>query len=135
MGYYTEFQGMLSLRKDTPSSITSLIDVCINEPSVENIPLPAHQFFSCNRWKSIFSNSAFMDAIPYFIKIHNGYYKLFISCCLKDYDGEIGEFIDWITPYIAGRKKKTYIGWRKGEDQQDRYYIHVDKSKTDESTK
>ena len=39
----------------------------------------------------------------------------------------INGFVDYITPYIAGHKPKQYIGWYKGEDQNERINLYAKK--------
>lgn len=59
---------------------------------------------------------------------HNGgQWVLELDTYFKNYNDEIEHFVDWIAPYVGGRKKKQYLGWSKGEDRSDRDYIHVNK--------
>ena len=53
------------------------------------------------------------------------YYKLIINSEFKNYDNEINEFINFITPYTIGRKKKQYIGWSLREDCDKRENIYI----------
>jgi len=37
----------------------------------------------------------------------------------------INGFVEYITPYLAGHKPKQYIGWYKGEDQNERINLYA----------
>lgn len=117
MGYYTEFDLKLPLRKDTPLEILDLIqNLCIGnfweEPPIyqvnERPDLPIeHEFGKTTRWPQIFSNATFSN------------YILLVKGELKNYDNEIQKLIDWLKPYIKGRKKKQYLGkWRGEQDRE-----------------
>lgn len=126
MGTYSEFYFKARLRKDTPKQVIDFLDKTINH---KDIGLPEdtvfyhssdvpkvnieHEFFECPRWEMLFlsnnwspeliKGSTFKD---YILEIHSEF---------KNYDGEIDKFIDWISPFIAGHKKKKYLGYEKGE--------------------
>lgn len=140
MGLYTEFHCNVILRKDTPDDVLLLISHSIYDPDFMTIyidarnnietphplTLPDHPFFKTERWDRIFG-CHYDLAAPYFIKTKAGYYRLSIGCSINYGFHEIQEFIKWITPYVAGRKKKQYIGWLKNEDQDYRVNEYVER--------
>ena len=128
MGYYTRFQCSFTLKKDTPLEIINYLKHVITSKfndnwsdeveKLKNSDYFNHSFFKCSREISLFIGSNGCEQLEprYFTISPNGYYKLKLNSKFKDYDCEIYKFIDWIQPYIAGRKKKHFIGWYKGED-------------------
>ena len=56
-----------------------------------------------------------------------GYWTIDIHTEFKDYESETDKFIDWITPYIVGRKAKQYLGWSKNENVGIRINIYIER--------
>jgi hypothetical protein len=110
----------------------------VSDQDLEKLREPAHKFFSEKRWHSIFTRhcEGSCSYRPGFFKKwvnetntnESEYWQLQLSGDINCGLNEIAEFVDWITPYIAGRKKHTYVGWYQGEDQEKRINIYVDKS-------
>lgn len=117
MGYYTEFHCKTILRKDTPDDVVLLISHMIYDHVWgEDMGVGSwHRLFTLERWELIFMTSAFLDSRPRFIRKPNGYYELELHCDINYGNQEIKEFIKWISPYVAGRKKRQYIGQWRGE--------------------
>lgn len=130
MGNYTQFHANIPLRKDTPDDIVLLIHHAIYDPgfgvywnhilrtdSLHTITLPDHPFFKTERWEGIFMGPNFHhEHGAKFILTKSGYYDLEIHCDINYGVEEVCQFIDWITPYVAGRKRKQYIGWWQQDD-------------------
>jgi hypothetical protein len=139
MGYYTELKCKIVLRKDTPDEVIVLLKRVIidgdwgigDATSFTNDqvfkPEIQHPFFKCPRWLDVFVsvNCDWDKGSKFYQK--NNYWILNIHTDYKNYDDERDHFLDWITPYVAGRKKRQYIGWFKGEDVRDRCYIHIER--------
>lgn len=131
MGSYTQFHAEIPLRKDTPDDVVLLISHAVYDDDFctfyteypkecqHPLILPDHPFFKTDRWGYIFSRYQF-DLNDYgkakFTRSKSGYYDLTIHCNINYGFHEIHEFIEWIKPYVAGRKKKQYIGWWLNED-------------------
>ena len=115
MGYYTTFHAEIVLRKDIPKYLTQLLTQLVCDNCYYGIALPEHPLFKCERWPSIFSRSGFLNEAPSFIRLPSGYYRITLRSVLKNYDDEIEKFVDWISPFIAGHKDRTCVGWQKGE--------------------
>ena len=120
MSYYYRVHISLILRKDTPQCITDFLVRAIESNLFvipDNEPIFNHKFFTLDRWASIFHHHIDLDP-PRFIKHTGGYYDLQLDANINYGSEEIHEFTKWITPYVAGRKKKQYIGWYKGESHE-----------------
>lgn len=142
---YTEFHLTMTLRKDTPDDVLLLIQHAIYDPDFMTVyidarnnietphplTLPPHPFFQTERWEGIFGHH-YDIAPPYFIKTKGGYYKLSLGGNINYGHEEIREFIKWISPYVAGRKKRQYIGWYRNEEYWHRNYEHVERPVVDD---
>lgn len=127
MGTYTRFVLKCNLRKDTPKEVVELLERVIvkGDLGVEHIlfhsdevfvPELLHDFFKCERWYMLLISNDFGSTKgSSFELLPNGYYSISIDTQFKNYDDEVDKFIDWITPYVAGRKKKHYVGYWKVE--------------------
>ena len=45
----------------------------------------------------------------------------------KNYDNEIEKFINWITPFVTGRKKRECVGWWKSESMDEKENIYIER--------
>lgn len=132
MGTYTEFSLSVKLRKDTPYEVVEFLaemimikyirdgyyDTVNNIPYYDSKPWDRpvpfrHVLFTSSRWEAIFTGSMEQNCAGWTLTLRNEF---------KNYDCEIQRFLDWIKPYIRGRKKRTYLGWCKNEMRQDRTY-------------
>ena len=109
MGMYTEliFEGLT--KENIPHDIEKIMGYFFGDASLPTI-VPEHPFFKTERWKQIGHTSScnhFPLAFRYmeFWTIQNKYI-LFLRCDLKNYNTEIEQFMDWITPYMENIK-----GW------------------------
>jgi len=105
MGMYTEFNFAAKLKSDAPKEVFHALDVLVNRAVMRVEDMPDHEFFKCERWRMLaWCRSAYFDAEPhsYFGKPREweNEYTVQILCNLKNYDGEIEKFVDWITPYL-----------------------------------
>ena len=118
MGMYTEFHFNSILKKDVPKDIIKILDYMIT-PS-NNIPhLPDHKLFETRSWNMMLrSDSNYFDGDTLSTlrldDIDNSYY-LCIRCNVKNYDSEIGLFIDWIMPYLD-KVKGDFLGFYRYEE-------------------
>ncbi len=103
MGMYTEITTNLILKSDTPKEVINRLIQMIHHPDgPENLPAIDHPLFSCDRWGYLFSmGSAYFDTDPsasLTLKT-GGTWALVSVANLKNYNGEIAKFADWIRPY------------------------------------
>lgn len=117
MGYYTEFHFKMNLRKDTPAEIIRFIhwQVVLKRDDPQG-NIPDHKFFKLDRWETLFSTSGLGHEPPAFFETPNNYHTLVLNGEVNYGYEEVEEFVNWISPHIAGRKKKQFIGWSKGEN-------------------
>ena len=145
MGHYTEFKFKGKLKKDTPAEVTKFLHRIFIERDL-GLPRNAmlfhskdvfkpdfdHPFFKCERWYQCFLGTNFngenMEERTMKYNTH-GNSIILIHSEFKNYDDEIEHFLDWIKPFLAGRKKRQYLGWKEGENwESPRHYIHINLS-------
>lgn len=135
MGYYTELYVSVKLKSNTPEKVINLFDRVINERDLgvdseifhaKDVFVPdiGHDFFKCSRWYMLLLANNWDDKkSSTFIK--GEYPELEIFTEFKDCDDEIEKFVDFISPYVVGRKDKQYIGWYKDEGMETRSNLYV----------
>lgn len=102
MGYYTEINFGATLREDTPDEVTAVLSDLANGRRIRQ-PLD-HPFFKTSRceYLMVCSSAYFLFGeipMPVF-HFHHKCWTLAFRSSLKNYDGEIELFLDWIRPYI-----------------------------------
>lgn len=139
MGHYTEFKFKCKLKKDTPDNIIKLLNRVINERDLghdkvlfdtEDVFKPDlnHNFFKCGRWYMLFLCTNWDETMQGSLFFQEkDYWVLDIHTEFKNYDSEIDEFIDWISPFTVGRKKKQYLGYWQGEQMDREYNIYINR--------
>lgn len=138
MGYYTEVKVKIKLRKDTPDNVLSLLgrviiqgDLGHNKPmfGFEDVFVPDidHIFFKCQRWYMLLLSTNFggISGGKFYQEKENWIIDLHTE--FKNYDDEVDKFIDWVSPFVLGRKKKQYVGWYKGENDSNRTNIYINR--------
>ncbi len=149
MGHYTELYCNIKLRRDTPKVVIDLLervvckgdlgtDKCLFDTSDVFKPEIDHKFFKCDRWYMLLLSNNFDETKGssfFFSNPHrgNGYRVLSLNTEFKNYENEIECFIDWITPYVAGHKKKQYLGWWKSESMNNRINIYIHRNHSENS--
>lgn len=129
MGMYTELNICFDLAKDTPKNVISILKYLIEETDI-NCALPKHDFFKCDRWKTIARGDSyyFQGLTKSSIKYDNILYtwKVNIRANLKNYDMEIEKFLGWIAPYIA---EDGFLGYTRYEEFEDPTLIYRENGK------
>lgn len=126
MGMYTEIHFNSELKQNLPEDVVNILQYMIdskNEPV-----LPDHEFFMCDRWRSLFRmDSYYFDADTHstlrFDEISHAYY-LCVRANLKNYDSEIEKFLDWITPYLA-KDEGEFLGFYRYEENEQPILIYA----------
>lgn len=123
MGMYTEIFFRVELQSSWAEDVrvkNAIAAIRGDTPSyLQRADLPEHEFFDSHRWSMISTGSS------YYFPFANhdvweedpnqkGIYWSF-RANLKNYDGEISKFFDWIDPYIYGNKGE-FIGYELYED-------------------
>ena len=128
MGSYTQFffNATLDLR-DHPEVLKLLVHIRKHEYDL--LIKPDHDLFSTERWDSLFHcknwDEHTMGMRLYHCVGKEGRYDLKINSEFRNYDSEIAKFVDWIHPYVAGRKKRQYVGWHLYEHAERRTNIYI----------
>lgn len=138
MGHYTEFYCTLKLKSDTPKDVVDLLRRVIKDGDLglkegtqifnhDDVFKPeiSHPFFKCERWWAvlIFNDWGTTKGSKFIENDHGVVINIHVN--FKNYDDEIDQFLDWIKPYIRGRKKKTYIGWWRPENMREQLHVHL----------
>ena len=139
MGTYTEFKFAARLKHDTPKEVIQFLQKVIVERNIgventffktEDVEKPKlnHPFFQTERWYMLFlSNNFFDDIITSQFKFLKNRWEITIHSEFKNYDDEIELFIDWIKPYVIGRKKKQYVGYYNVEGHDKNINIYIER--------
>ena len=133
MGHYTEFVFAAKLKKNIPMNVIhTLVCTITEDDNITTTRLPNHPLFKTDRWTHIGSQSSQMfgytralssvvtDQIDHQIIVS-------IRCSLKNYQGEIEKFVDWIKPYVeSGSGDCNLLGYsiEEGGDAPVLYYLH-----------
>jgi hypothetical protein len=118
MGYYYRFKADdITLKKDTICPIIKCI-----EDHIDNVDRPMklnHEFFKLKRHERIFIGGKY--------KTVGEYFKFSINCEINYGDEEIEKFVEFISPHVAGHKKRQYIGWYKGYGFHNRFNVYIER--------
>jgi hypothetical protein len=127
VGMYTEFFIKCRISGDAPENVIGILTNLFTEEEVI-YTVPDHPFFKCERWHYIGnggshyfspnSNSSF---------VYNQIANCFFLCSrsdFKNYDNEIGKFLDWIKPHIDDNVG-TFIGYSHYEEDPKPRAIYV----------
>jgi len=117
MGMYTEIYARGTLRKSTPQEVIDILKCMANEADRPET-LPEHELFKCQRWDVLGCGaSAYFPATSSLVYkddfSHNWAFLLHAN--LKNYDGEIAKFFDWIDQYVEGGEGE-YLGYHMYEE-------------------
>lgn len=118
MGMYTEFKLNASLKKNTPSDVIRILHYMANSDDAIDFQLPDHEFFKCHRWSSPFlmSSAYFNTGYPSLGRDNLfSNYNLSVHSSLKNYDGGIRKFLDWIMPHIDAESNEV-LGYHHYEE-------------------
>lgn len=106
MGDYTELNCALVLRRDTPEEVIAVLKYLQEEEWFPpEMQLPQDPFFTKDHWKHILSSASYYFAATEpesslrWDKISLDW-RLTIRTNMKNYDGEIEAFLDWLSPYF-----------------------------------
>ena len=129
MGMYTEVVVKINFnRKEIGDKAFNILEYMFNrytELELENLELPDHPFFKCLRWDCIGNMSSFYHHpnsisdwyIPHYnlpMEDETNVY-IFARNDLKNYDGEIDKFFDWIQQYNVAYTDE-FIGYSLYEE-------------------
>ena len=104
MGMYKELHFNVELKKDTPDTVTNVLKHMLGGRQEDPYAPPKHEFFKTSRWNWMFNSDSFYfkadtHSTMRYCQTSNAYY-LCLRFNVKNYDGEIEKFLDWIMPYV-----------------------------------
>lgn len=118
MGMYTEIYARGTLRKSTPQGVVDILKRMAGHASPEDMPLPDHELFKTYRWDVLGCGaSAYFPATlsSVYQDDYSKNWAFMLHANLKNYDGEIGKFFDWIDQYVEGGEGE-YLGYSMYEE-------------------
>ena len=124
MGMYTEFVFGCMLEKGTPDDVIDVLHCLIKGTNYSFPLLPKHPFFECDRWRSVALCSSYYFGGQKCSEIEyddiSKSWRISIRANLKNYDGEIKKFVDWLRPYIHhGAGRNGLLGYQIYEEEID----------------
>jgi hypothetical protein len=121
MGMYTEFHYNAKLSVDTPDVVIDILKRMLGQP-YDKTATCDHGLFRTERWEFMLrGDSYYFDADTHstlrFDTVIESY-VLCIRCNFKNYDNEIGLFVDWMSQYIDKQPGEFLGFYRYEEDRQ-----------------
>lgn len=118
MGMYTQFHFGAQLRADVPPVVIETLEVMLGERKDPGV-LPDHPLFLMDRWQFMLRcDSYYFDYktthLLQFDDIAKQWY-FNVTSNLKNYDGEIEAFVDWIMPY-CDKMPGDFLGYSRYEE-------------------
>lgn len=119
MGMYTEFYFRADIKD---GDAADWLDKQINGDEAEwfesepQTPLKDHALFTTHRWRSVFIGGGSVSHESRSPTFYGN--RLVLSSSLKNYDDEIENFINWITPHLK-MFPGEYLGYSLYEDSTD----------------
>jgi hypothetical protein len=110
MGMYTALVLDARLKADTPQDVIETLTYMVadDKPDEEKLKLPDHPLFGDTRWSWMLrcsSGSFPIERAPHLRQLLCGYpvgvWELSVGCSIKNYDDEIGLFLDWLKPHVV----------------------------------
>jgi hypothetical protein len=125
MGMYTELNIGVAFKEDTPKEIIDAVKYLLCKTKEK--PCIEHKLFSCTRHKMVLTCDSFaFDSISDSKMEYNhidGQYHLNVRSNLKNYDSEIENFLDFISPYV---ETDGFIGYYRYEESENPTLIYID---------
>lgn len=118
MGMYTEFHFNSELKSNCPTQVIDILRYMLGDKE-ESPALPDHPIFKTDRWRHMLrTDSYYFDADTHstlrYDDIAEAHF-LCIRCNLKNYNGEIEKFVDWIDPYLD-KMAGEFLGFSRYEE-------------------
>lgn len=104
MGMYTELYLSCVFKSNLPKDVIAVLQYLFDDKEAP-LELPDHPLFNCNRWRQIGTQCSdyftpFSTSRLHKLEDIRGEYGLTTRFDLKNYDYEIGLFLDWIGPHL-----------------------------------
>lgn len=129
MGIYTELNIGVGLTPSTPDSVIEALNYMLGNKE-DVIEVPDHPLFQTEGWRYMLrSDSCYFAGRTDSSMVYDratAVYSLNVRCNLKNYDGEISKFLDFIFPYV---RTYGFIGYTRYEESDLPYLIWRDKDR------
>ena len=128
MSMYTEIYVKAVLKEDVDDNVINILKYMLgmDDVELEDFEIPSHGLFKTDRWDSMLRSGGYYNTVKLFeYNDTSENYYLVVRSDFKNYQGEIGKFFDWITPYVKKYGDKTFIGYSlyDEDDEPKLYYI------------
>ena len=128
MSTYTEIYVKAVLKEDVDDNVINILKYMLgmDDVELEDFEIPSHSLFKTDRWDSMLRSGGYYNTVKLFeYNDTSENYYLVVRSDFKNYQGEIGKFFDWITPYVKKYGDKTFIGYSlyDEDDEPKLYYI------------
>jgi hypothetical protein len=124
---YTEIYFRAELVKDVPEDVLDVLRYLVTPVFPEPEIKLDHELFRSPRWYMLGQGgSGYFPEHPESSLTMSEWSKrwvLFLNADLKNYDGEIGKFFDWIDPYVHGSQGQ-FVGYSLYEEDNDPTIFH-----------
>lgn len=139
MGMYTVLHMDVRLRDDVKRSAIDTLrrmlgekpDPADEEPETPN-DNPSHPLFQTERWRWMLVSTNAYASCSSKLSFHEYYgTRLHVTTSFKNYDDEISEFLDWLSPHVdPDMTHGTFVGYTRYEDHQHPSLIYCIKTPT-----
>lgn len=131
MGMYTEIYVKINFKDDLPAEVVNALKWLDGEDSTQ--ALPDHPFFAMPRAPILLQCCGYYHQPMVTRKLHfDGISKNYSLCSrsdIKNYEGEIEAFFDWVKPYVETSGAKTFIGYHLYEEEEEPTLVYVESDK------
>lgn len=117
MGMYTEIYARGTLRKSTPPEVRQALNVIVNGQRMPEV-LPDHPLFQTERWDMLGRGASAYFPVTLSMMELDDFSKnwaFMLHANLKNYNGEIEKFFDWIDQYVEG-SEGDFLGYQMYEE-------------------
>jgi len=155
MGMYTEIFFRAELARDVPTDVVEALKrMMVWDYEEDHVNVPDHELFKCPRWDLLgCGGSAYypVTVSKLFQDPYSRQWHVLFLANLKNYNGEIGKFFDWIDQYVDASQgeflgyelyeeadtpilyhrvsEKNYLKWDEDQYEYWNYYYEENKSK------
>lgn len=130
MGDYTEFHFNAEVKDD--DEVLAVLRYMVDGGDVAPEPLPDHPLFHTHRWHMMLRCDSYYfdaDTRSTLRADYQGPIYLCVRSNLKNYDGEIEKFIDWISPHLK-KDEGDFLGFYRYEETEQPTLIHHSSAET-----
>lgn len=130
MGMYTEFHFNVELVKNVPDQVLDILRYMAGDTPYEPTDLPDHALFRTQRWGSLMLGDSYYFSMKPASQVRyddiSRCWYLDVRSNLKNYGGEIQEFLNWIMPHVDASTE--CLGYYRYEESDDPTLIYKNKT-------